>query len=52
MQLLMNITNQQKAERFLAVLLHCQLLGLEVLAAEKNSLEMKLPYIEISLATL
>lgn len=46
MQLLMNITNKQKAERFLSVLRHCQLLGLEVLSAEKNSLEMKLPYSE------
>ena len=43
---LMNITTQQKAERFISVLRHCQLLGLEVLSAETDSLKMKLPYSE------
>ncbi len=43
---LMNITTQQKAERFISVLRHCQLLGLEVLSADEASLQMKLPYSE------
>ena len=42
----MNITTQQKAERFISVLRHCQKLGLEVLSADKTSLQMKLPYSE------
>lgn len=42
----MNITTQQKAERFISVLRHCQLLGLEVLSADKSNLTMKLPYSE------
>jgi uncharacterized protein (TIGR00369 family) len=41
---LMNITNQQKAERFISVLRHCQLLGLKVLQADNTSLQMRLPY--------
>lgn len=40
----MNITAQQKAERFISVLRHCQLLGLEVLQAEETGLQMRLPY--------
>jgi uncharacterized protein (TIGR00369 family) len=42
----MEITTQQKAERFISVLRHCQKLGLEVLTADKTSLQMKLPYSE------
>lgn len=42
----MSITTQQKADRFISVLRHCQLLGLEVLSADKMSLQMKLPYKE------
>lgn len=42
----MKITAQQKAERFISVLRHCQKLGLEVLSADKTSLQMKLPYSE------
>ena len=40
----MNITAQQKAERFISVLRHCQLLGLKVLQADETSLQMRLPY--------
>lgn len=40
----MNITAQQKAERFISVLRHCQLLGLKVLQANETSLQMRLPY--------
>ena len=40
----MNITAQQKAERFISVLRHCQLLGLKVVQAEESSLQMLLPY--------
>jgi uncharacterized protein (TIGR00369 family) len=42
----MTITAQQKAERFLSVLRHCQLLGLKVLQADETSLQMRLPYSE------
>lgn len=42
----MNITAQQKAERFLSVLRHCQLLGMTVLQADETSLQMRLPYSE------
>lgn len=42
----MNITPFQKAERFISVLRHCQLLGLKVLAADDTTVEMKLPYRE------
>jgi uncharacterized protein (TIGR00369 family) len=42
----MNITAQQKAERFISVLRHCQLLGLKVLQADETSLQMRLPYSE------
>ena len=40
----MNITAQQKAERFISVLRHCQLLGLKVLSAGETSLQLRLPY--------
>jgi uncharacterized protein (TIGR00369 family) len=42
----MTITTQQKAERFISVLRHCQQLGLEVLCADETSLQMRLPYSE------
>jgi len=42
----MNITAQQKAERFLSVLRHCQLLGMTVIQADETSLQMRLPYSE------
>lgn len=42
----MNITAKQKAERFLSVLRHCQLLGMKVIQADQNSLQMLLPYNE------
>jgi uncharacterized protein (TIGR00369 family) len=40
----MTITTKQKAERFISVLRHCQLLGLKVLQADETSLQMRLPY--------
>jgi uncharacterized protein (TIGR00369 family) len=40
----MNITAKQKAERFISVLRHCQLLGLKVLQADETSLQVRLPY--------
>lgn len=43
-QTFMKITAQQKAERFLSVLRHCQLLGLTVVSADETSLQMRLPY--------
>lgn len=42
----MSITPQQKAERFLSVLRHCQLLGITVIQADETSLQMRLPYSE------
>lgn len=42
----MKITPQQKAERFLSVLRHCQRLGLTVVTADETSLQMRLPYSE------
>ena len=46
MCIFMNITAQQKAERFISVLRHCQLLGLKVLQADERGLQMRLPYSE------
>jgi len=40
----MSISNQTKAERFIATLRHCQLLGLTVLDADDDSLRVRLPY--------
>lgn len=40
----MALTLQQKAERFLATLRHCQLLQLKVANVSENQLEMHLPY--------
>ena len=40
----MTVTAQQKAERFIATLRHCQLLGLQVVSAEEGKLCLRLPY--------
>lgn len=42
----MSLTNQIKAERFLAALRHCQILGLTVEQVTEDRLQMRLPYSE------
>ena len=42
----MPVSLQQKAERFLSALRHCQLLGMTVVHVSENSLTMRLPYSE------
>ena len=40
----MSLSLKTRAERFVATLRHCQVLGLSVVSAEGNTLIMKLPY--------
>lgn len=40
----MSLSLKTRAERFVATLRHCQVLGLRVVSAEGNTLIMKLPY--------
>ena len=42
----MEISPQKKAERFVSVLRHCQLLGLTVVQATELKVQLKLPYNE------
>jgi uncharacterized protein (TIGR00369 family) len=42
----MKITDQEKAERFISVLRHCQMLGLTVVHADGSDLQLRLPYSE------